>query len=93
MVDNSSACDVLAGSRRTSPVHPGRLARRRLVPHVNLARRIFTDQHDGQPRNDAGLGRERGGFLGNLPANLLGKCFPIQNLSRHEYPSRAAEAR
>ena len=61
----------------------GVLARLLFIADVNLAGRIVAHQHGRQARSDAGLGRELGGPLGNLAADLLGHSLPVENRSGH----------
>ena len=62
-----------------------------LVPHIDLAGRIFADQNGGQARRHAGGADERGHILGDFRPNLLGQGLSIEDRSSHGSSSERKE--
>ncbi len=52
--------------------------------HVNLARRIFADDHHGNARNHAGRGHQLFGFGLHRGNHILGELLAINQLSHSE---------
>ena len=67
-------------------LHSGFNASGFLVADVNLTRRIFADENDGQTGLHLRFGDEARDVLFDFGANNFGQAFAVENLSGHNVP-------